>query len=57
MTRAHGRHLGLVRGGRSSRMAAVLQPGNTLALVWRARLDEHLGAYRGRAVDTARRAV
>jgi DNA repair protein RecO (recombination protein O) len=45
MTRAHGRHLGLVRGGRSSRMQSALQPGNTLGLVWRARLDEHLGVY------------
>jgi len=45
MTRAHGRHLGLVRGGRSSRLAATLQAGNTVGLVWRARLDEHLGAY------------
>jgi DNA repair protein RecO (recombination protein O) len=45
MTRAHGRHLGLVKGGRSSRLAAALQPGNTLGLVWRARLDEHLGYY------------
>ncbi len=45
MTRAHGRHMGLVRGGRSSRLSAALQPGNTLGLVWRARLDEHLGAY------------
>ncbi len=45
MTRAHGRHLGLVRGGRSHRMSGTLQPGNTLGLVWRARLDEHLGAY------------
>jgi DNA repair protein RecO (recombination protein O) len=45
MTRAHGRHLGLVRAARSARMAAALQPGNTLGLVWRARLDEHLGAY------------
>ena len=45
MTRAHGRHLGLVRGGRSSRLNAALQPGNTLSLVWRARLDEHLGAF------------
>src|SRR5208282_3059807 len=45
MTRAHGRHLGLVRGGRSSRMRSSLQPGNTLGLVWRARLDEHLGLY------------
>ena len=46
MTRLHGRHMGLVRGGRSARHAGVLQPGNTLDLVWRARLDEHLGAYR-----------
>ena len=45
MTRAHGRHLGLVRGGRSARSRAALQPGNTLGLVWRARLDEHLGAF------------
>jgi len=45
MTRAHGRHLGLVRGGRSTRLNAPLQPGNTLGLVWRARLDEHLGAF------------
>jgi DNA repair protein RecO (recombination protein O) len=45
MTRAHGRHLGLVRGGRSARFGAMLQPGNTIGLVWRARLDEHLGAY------------
>jgi len=45
MTRLHGRHMGLVRGGRSARHASVLQPGNTLDLVWRARLDEHLGAF------------
>src|SRR5258707_13340390 len=46
MTRAHGRHMGLVRGGRSPRLGAALQPGNSVGLVWRARLDEHLGAYR-----------
>ncbi len=45
MTRSHGRHLGLVRGGRSARLNAALQAGNTLGLVWRARLDEHLGAF------------
>jgi DNA repair protein RecO (recombination protein O) len=45
MTNAHGRHLGLVRGGRSRRMQPVLQPGNNVSLVWRARLDEHLGLY------------
>ena len=45
MTRAHGRHLGLVRGGRSRRMQPVLQAGNKVDLVWRARLDEHLGMF------------
>jgi len=45
MTPAHGRHLGLVRGGAGSRMKPVLQPGNTVAATWRARLDEHLGHF------------
>ena len=45
MTRAHGRHLGLVRGGRSRKQQPVLQPGNRVELVWRARLDEHLGTF------------
>jgi DNA repair protein RecO (recombination protein O) len=51
MTPAHGRHLGLVRGGRSRRMQPILQPGNNVSLVWRARLDEHLGLY---AVEVAK---
>jgi len=45
LTRAHGRHLGLVRGGAGSRMRPLLQPGNSVRAVWRARLDEHLGTY------------
>jgi DNA repair protein RecO (recombination protein O) len=45
MTREHGRHLGLVRGGAGSRMRPVLQPGNSVRAVWRARLDEHLGHF------------
>jgi DNA repair protein RecO (recombination protein O) len=45
MTRAHGRHLGLVHGGRSKRLQPVLQPGNTVHTTWRARLDDHLGSY------------
>ena len=49
MTRGHGRHLGLVRGGRGKRMAPLLQPGNEVEVTWRARLDEHLGYY---AVET-----
>jgi DNA repair protein RecO (recombination protein O) len=45
LTREHGRHLGLVRGGASTRMRPLLQPGNGVRAVWRARLDEHLGTY------------
>jgi len=45
LTRGHGRHLGMVRGGASSRMRPLLQPGNSVLAVWRARLDEHLGYY------------
>jgi len=45
MTRDRGRHLGLVRGGGGSRLRPVLQPGNSVRVVWRARLDEHLGHY------------
>lgn len=45
LTREHGRHLGLVRGGRSRRLRASLQPGNSLDVVWRARLEDHLGVW------------
>ncbi len=44
MTRGHGRHLGLVRGGRSRRLRPILQPGNLVDALWRARLEDHLGA-------------
>ena len=43
MAARHGRTLGLIRGGRSTKLAATLQPGNTVQLTWRARLEEHLG--------------
>ncbi|PSC03235.1 DNA repair protein RecO [Alsobacter soli] len=55
MTREHGRHLGLVRGGRSARMQPVLQAGNSVAVAWRARLDEHLGSFQ--VEPTAQRAA
>ena len=45
LTHGHGRHLGLVRGGASRRAKPSLQPGNTLHLNWRARLNEHLGNF------------
>jgi DNA repair protein RecO (recombination protein O) len=43
LTREHGRHAGLVRGGAGRRARPVLQTGNLVAATWRARLDEHLG--------------
>jgi DNA repair protein RecO (recombination protein O) len=45
LTRAHGRSLGLVRGGRSRALRPVLQPGNSIIATWRARLEEHLGLF------------
>lgn len=45
LTAGHGRHAGLVRGGRSRVMRPVLQPGNRVQAHWRARLDEHLGNF------------
>lgn len=45
MVEGRGRHLGLIRGGRSSKLAATLQPGNSVQVSWRARLEEHLGTF------------
>lgn len=45
LTFAHGRHAGLVRGGIGRRARPLLQPGNRLSLIWKARLTEHLGGY------------
>jgi len=45
MSQNHGRHLGLVRGGRSKRYRPILQIGNGVDLVWRARLEEQLGMF------------
>jgi len=50
LTRAHGRHLGLVHGGASRKSKAMLQPGNSLQLGWRARLNEQLGSYHAELV-------
>ncbi|WP_336279022.1 DNA repair protein RecO [Bartonella sp. CB175] len=51
MTRQHGRYMGVVKGGRSRRMAAILQPGNLVEAEWWARLDEHLGLFRIEALN------
>ena len=42
-TRAHGRSLGLVHGGRGRSLRPVLQPGNHVLAGWRARVPEQLG--------------
>jgi len=44
-TRERGRHLGLVRGGRSRTRRPVLQVGNHVDVAWRARLEDHLGQF------------
>src|SRR5499427_9746841 len=63
LTREHGRHAGLVRGGQSPKARAMLQPGNEVAAAWRGRLNEHLGtigcelvrAHAARFLDNAGR--
>ncbi len=45
MVAGRGRYTGLVRGGRSPKLSATLQPGNTVQLTWRARLEDHLGTF------------
>ena len=45
LTRAHGRHLGLVHGGQGRRLRPVLQIGNHVEVTWKARLAEQLGFF------------
>lgn len=42
-TRAHGRHMGLVHGGRSRKLRPILQTGNQVEARWKARLADQLG--------------
>ena len=44
-TREHGRHLGLVHGGRSRKLRPILQTGNHVDTEWKARLADHLGHF------------
>ena len=44
-TEGHGRHAGVVRGGTSRKIAPILQPGAQIDVAWRARLEDHLGAF------------
>lgn len=41
----HGRHAGVVRGGASRRLSPVLQTGAQVQVIWRARLDGHIGVF------------
>ena len=45
LTREHGRHAGLVRGGTGRKARGLYEPGTHLHVHWRARLEEHLGAF------------
>jgi DNA repair protein RecO (recombination protein O) len=44
-TREHGRHLGLVHGGRSRKLRPILQIGNHVDTEWKARLADSLGHF------------
>jgi len=44
LTRGHGRHAGLVRGGQSARLRGIYQSGNRVTATWSGRLPEHLGS-------------
>jgi len=44
-TAERGRHVGVVRGGASRKMAPLLQVGAQLDAAWRARLSDHIGSY------------
>lgn len=45
LTRHHGRHAGMVRGGMGRRKRGDVQVGNFVTLEWRGRLETHLGTY------------
>lgn len=45
LTREHGRHRGLAKGGASRGQAAMWQPGNLIECRWVARLSDQLGAF------------
>lgn len=51
MSRAEGRYAGLVRGGAGKNKRPVIEPGNRIKATWRARLEEHLGAFECELID------
>ena len=44
-TEHHGKHAGVVRGGAGRRQGPILQPGGQFEVVWKARLEEYMGAF------------
>ncbi|MBT4880328.1 MAG: DNA repair protein RecO [Alphaproteobacteria bacterium] len=46
LTKDHGRHMGITRKSRSSKMSSGLQLGNRTSVEWKARLPEHLGTWK-----------
>lgn len=51
LTREHGRHLGLVKGGAGRKNRPSFEIGNLLSLGWRARLSEQLGYFQAELID------
>src|SRR4029078_13338298 len=51
LTARHGRHLGLVRGGRSRKMRPLMQLGNRLSVTLRARLARAHGCCNVELLD------
>lgn len=46
LTESHGRHVGYVRGARSSSMRGVLESGSIVGVEWQARVAGNLGTFR-----------
>jgi DNA repair protein RecO (recombination protein O) len=44
-TPEQGRYAGVVRGGTSRKIAPILQPGAQVDVIWRARLEDHIGSF------------
>jgi DNA repair protein RecO (recombination protein O) len=51
LTREHGRHAGLARGGAGRRGRALYQTGNRVEALWRARLGDQLGSLSAELIE------
>ncbi|MBM3560242.1 MAG: DNA repair protein RecO [Alphaproteobacteria bacterium] len=47
LTSQHGRHAGLLKGGRTPSRRGALEPGTRVRTVWRGRFAENLGSWSG----------